>query len=496
MNQLPVMEIIMPQQPTGNVPAFLAKLWKMVDNPETDALIGWSDEGTSFLIRNHFEFTKQMLPYYYKHSNMASFVRQLNMYGFHKVMSVDSGGLKGENDESEFSHPYFMRGQEHLLDQIKRKVSTASQRPSGVYLPSIKSEKVNEVLSEVSLIKDRQEDLDGKLDTMKNENEALWREVLSLRQKHTQQQKIVNKLIQFLVALVQPRMGGAMKRRYPSVPGHQLAIEEGTGGESRSKQPRLSEDGPVIQEMEEQDISNMTGSQLHDFLNISEGSVTTPVETEPPIIVQSSRTLQTPSPVKQEAVSSSSSGSSNGGSQQGSKYRLVDPASVSPSLIQKIVKSEGLKRPVLHREISKEDFDLDINSMQKELDNLKDILSGQITLDSTLVSSLFNVDDGMPNMNLFNENLLNQEEEAGHVTVSSQGQGAQGSSEGVNSLVTYNPSLFELTDEGNLMGPPASIGKQSRETTPQSGSAFDIELNTPQISEDQTDPLIRLFGKK
>ena len=50
------------------------------------------------------------------------------------------------------------------------------------------------------------------------------------------------------------------------------------------------------------------------------------------------------------------------------------------------------------REISKEDFDLDINSMQKELDNLKDILSGQITLDSTLVSSLFNVDDGMPNM--------------------------------------------------------------------------------------------------
>ena len=71
--------------------------------------------------------------------------------------------------------------------------------------------------------------------------------------------------------------------------------------------------------------------------------------------------------------------------------------------------------------------------------------------------------------NLFNENLLNQEEEAGHVTVNSQGhQGSQGSSEGVNSLVTYNPSLFELTDEGGLMmGPPAS--KQSRESTPQSG---------------------------
>ena len=70
---------------------------------------------------------------------------------------------------------------------------------------------VNEVLYEVGALKERQEDLDGKLDTMRSENEALWGEVLSLRQKHNQQQKIVNKLIQFLVALVQPR---GMKRSF------------------------------------------------------------------------------------------------------------------------------------------------------------------------------------------------------------------------------------------------------------------------------------------
>ena len=60
-------------------------------------------------------------------------------------------------------------------------------------------------------MKERQEDLDNKLENMRSENEALWGEVLSLRQKHNQQQKIVNKLIQFLSALLQPR---GMKRSF------------------------------------------------------------------------------------------------------------------------------------------------------------------------------------------------------------------------------------------------------------------------------------------
>ena len=52
---------------------------------------------------------------------------------------------QGEKDENEFAHPFFLRGQEHLLDQIKRKVSVAGARqthPQPQFLPSIKSEKV------------------------------------------------------------------------------------------------------------------------------------------------------------------------------------------------------------------------------------------------------------------------------------------------------------------------------------------------------------------
>lgn len=50
-SRVPVIEIVFPQAPT-NVPAFLTKLWKMVDDPGTDTLISWSDGGNSFIIHN------------------------------------------------------------------------------------------------------------------------------------------------------------------------------------------------------------------------------------------------------------------------------------------------------------------------------------------------------------------------------------------------------------------------------------------------------------
>lgn len=73
------------------------------------------------------------------------------------------------------------------------------------------------MLTEVRNMKGRQEDLDSRIGAMKHENEALWRELAMLRQKHMKQQQIVNKLIHFLVTLVQPSTGSGLsvKRRYP-----------------------------------------------------------------------------------------------------------------------------------------------------------------------------------------------------------------------------------------------------------------------------------------
>lgn len=199
---------------SGNVPAFLTKLWTLVEDPDTDPLICWSPSGTSFHVFDQGRFSKEVLPKFFKHNNMASFIRQLNMYGFRKVIHIEQGGLvKPERDDTEFQHPFFIRGQEHLLENIKRKVTAVSSVRQDEMKMS--ADEVNKILNDVQLMKGKQETIDSRIIAMRHENEALWREVASLRQKHSQQQKVVNKLIQFLVSLVQSNRIMGVKRKLP-----------------------------------------------------------------------------------------------------------------------------------------------------------------------------------------------------------------------------------------------------------------------------------------
>ncbi|XP_070604568.1 LOW QUALITY PROTEIN: heat shock factor protein 1 [Erythrolamprus reginae] len=217
--------------PGSTVPAFLTKLWTLVEDPDTDALICWSPSGSSFHVFDQGQFAKEVLPKYFKHNNMASFVRQLNMYGFRKVVHIEQGGLvKPEKDDTEFQHPHFLRGQEHLLENIKRKVTNVSSLKNEDV--KVRQDSMTKLLTDVQLMKGKQESMDSKLVSMKHENEALWREVATLRQKHTQQQKVVNKLIQFLISLVQSNRILGVKRKIP------LMLSEGSSPHSLPKYGR------------------------------------------------------------------------------------------------------------------------------------------------------------------------------------------------------------------------------------------------------------------
>lgn len=102
---------------------FLVTTMTMIEENNHTKILYWSENGSSFVIENQELFFK-MLPKYFKTKNYSSFVRQLNMYDFHK--------MKNEKGFHEFKHPLFKRGHPELLSQIQRKVNDQHKSDSDI----------------------------------------------------------------------------------------------------------------------------------------------------------------------------------------------------------------------------------------------------------------------------------------------------------------------------------------------------------------------------
>ena len=96
-----------------------ANVHSFLNDPAKENLIRWSKKGDSFIVVDEDEFARTLIPELFKHNNYASFVRQLNMYGFHKQVALSDGSMKaGERKNkspSEYSNPYFQRDRPNLL---------------------------------------------------------------------------------------------------------------------------------------------------------------------------------------------------------------------------------------------------------------------------------------------------------------------------------------------------------------------------------------------
>ena len=90
---------------------FLLKLYEILKTKSYYQYINWSEDGKSIVIKDITGLTKKVLPKFYKHHNFASFVRQLNMYNFHKIRSTSS------SNEQIFQHEKFVK--EITIDDVK-----------------------------------------------------------------------------------------------------------------------------------------------------------------------------------------------------------------------------------------------------------------------------------------------------------------------------------------------------------------------------------------
>mmetsp|Transcript_6146 Transcript_6146/g.10051 ORF Transcript_6146/g.10051 Transcript_6146/m.10051 type:complete len:274 (+) Transcript_6146:74-895(+) len=98
----------------STVPPFLKKTYEIISTPEFADICSWGSGNDTIFIKNIEEFADKVLPKYFKHSNYASFKRQLHKYDFHKTVHNPRHG--------EFKHPYFIKDQPELMTKIERKV--------------------------------------------------------------------------------------------------------------------------------------------------------------------------------------------------------------------------------------------------------------------------------------------------------------------------------------------------------------------------------------
>ena len=136
---------------------FPKKLWHLLKTCDTGA-IKWNDQGNAILInQNRFqdEILESSARNLFKTSNLRSFIRQLNLYGFKKANPLRKKASNTNNSRTRprgqktteikenknvvgdnfmvFRHSCFLKSQPQLVSQIRRKIGIRVQttKPSG-----------------------------------------------------------------------------------------------------------------------------------------------------------------------------------------------------------------------------------------------------------------------------------------------------------------------------------------------------------------------------
>ncbi|KAF2564228.1 hypothetical protein F2Q70_00018913 [Brassica cretica] len=84
---------------------------RMVDDPSTDSIVSWSQDGSSFIFWDQDKFCSDVLPKFGLSTSPTFFGRLKNIYRFRKVEV---------SEHCEYAHDYFVRGKPELTVEIER----------------------------------------------------------------------------------------------------------------------------------------------------------------------------------------------------------------------------------------------------------------------------------------------------------------------------------------------------------------------------------------
>lgn len=225
-------------------------LHSFLEDGRNTELIRWSDDGNSFIVLDEDEFAKTLIPELFKHNNYASFVRQLNMYGFHKKVGLSDNSMRASERKnkspSEYSNPYFRRGHPDLLwliqkpknvsgpgskrkgkaendqteeeaDEFVEDVANTTDnrvraRP-GQLTPANNSsaltqEQFTRVQRELAAIRHQQAQIARMMQQLKREHEQLYGQAATFQDQHNRHENSINAILTFLATVYNRSLQG------------------------------------------------------------------------------------------------------------------------------------------------------------------------------------------------------------------------------------------------------------------------------------------------